>query len=226
MKTILDINNKPIHRFVYGLINSNMYIIIGNSSAIMIDSIISKDADDLLKKHNIKNLWILLTHEHYDHIQGINYYRQHFNCCVIANNNAIVNIKNPKKNLAAYIDSIAVLKDMPSNWRVIYQIPEDYSSYGDIGFEQSLNFYWDDIIFTMTHTPGHSQGSSCISAQDHFYFTGDSLINEHDTILRLPGSNRNDYYTFTKPFLDNIPPNAYILPGHGIEFMMSDHNKL
>ena len=215
MYTGYNLHNKKIYQYRYRLVNSNMFIMVGNKSAVVIDAVISEEAVTLLQDSGVEKLWILITHEHYDHIQGINYLRSKFDCCIMGNAYAIKAIEDPKKNLAAYLESLTVFKKLQNDWREEYQIPDDYACKGDVGFESRDVFEWEEISFHIQSTPGHSKGSVCISVDDCFYFTGDSLVDGEDIILRLPGGSKKDYIAETKPYLEQIKKDSIILPGHG-----------
>lgn len=211
----LNIYGRKVYRYTYKLINSNMYIILGNKSAVMVDSIQSEKAIQLLREHGIMKLWILITHEHYDHIQGINYYRQYFECCVMGSKYALEAIENPRKNLAAYLESLTLFKDLKPDWREYYQIPQDYTCHGDMVLDEMEPFVWENIKFYTHYTPGHSKGSICIMVGEDYCFTGDSLIAGEKIILRLPGSSKKTYMEVTKPFLNQLKRGIVIFPGHG-----------
>ncbi len=214
-KDDLKIYGRKLYRYEYDLIHSNMYILLGEHTAVMIDSVESEAALQLMKTKGIEKIWMIVTHEHYDHIQGINYYKRYFECCIMGSKEALKAMKDPKENLAAYLESMVLFKNLPDNWRERYNIPEDYSCEGDIVLENNGVFQWEDIQFKIIYTPGHSKGSICIAIGNDYYFTGDSLIAGEKVILRLPGGNRKKYYEITSPFLASITDNAIIFPGHG-----------
>ena len=56
---------------VYEHINSNMYVLLAGSEALIIDPHKNEDLTELLKSKGIKNVTILLTHEHHDHTTGV-----------------------------------------------------------------------------------------------------------------------------------------------------------
>lgn len=214
-KSDLNIYGKKVYRYTYDLICSNMYLILGQEEAVLIDCVASKEAVQQMQDCGVKKVWILITHEHYDHIQGINYYRDYFECCVMGNAIALEAIRNPKKNLAAYLESLLVFRDYPENWRALYNMPEDYSCTGDRVLAEHEVFYWEGINFCYVYTPGHSKGSGCIVIENDYVFTGDTLILDEDVILRLPGGSKKDYYEKTLPFLESIEEKTVIFPGHG-----------
>ncbi|WP_291968975.1 MBL fold metallo-hydrolase [Candidatus Symbiopectobacterium sp.] len=59
-----------VRRFVYPYINANMYFIVDNGRAIVIDPHQSDELRALLTSQDINDILILLTHEHPDHTSG------------------------------------------------------------------------------------------------------------------------------------------------------------
>ena len=59
-------------------IDARMYVIVENGKALIIDPSISEDAKKYLKSEKIEDILILLTHEHYDHISGVNWFKEEF----------------------------------------------------------------------------------------------------------------------------------------------------
>ncbi len=107
MKCSSPICDIEIHVFKFQPIDSCMYVLLLNEesvdSAIVIDPCKSKEAVDLLHDREISNLNIILTHEHYDHISGVNYLRNLFACSIISNKICAEMIKDPKKKTAPHI---------------------------------------------------------------------------------------------------------------------------
>ena len=56
---------------VYEHINSNMYVMLANHEALIIDPHKNEELTELLKSKSITKLTILLTHEHHDHTTGV-----------------------------------------------------------------------------------------------------------------------------------------------------------
>ena len=60
-----------IKRYVSGLLSSNMYVISEAGHAIVIDPF-----EDTTPSEGLTVDCILLTHEHYDHISGVNIWKK------------------------------------------------------------------------------------------------------------------------------------------------------
>ena len=61
--------NKMIQSYMFYPIDSRMYIWQEGDSAMVIDPCVSKNALLYLKGKNINRILVILTHEHYDHIE-------------------------------------------------------------------------------------------------------------------------------------------------------------
>ncbi len=55
-----------------------MYMILEDKEALIIDPNVSEDALSILKKEKTSFVTILLTHKHYDHTSGVNWYRDKY----------------------------------------------------------------------------------------------------------------------------------------------------
>lgn len=65
-----------IEKYVFDVIDSNMYVCIEDEQALIIDPFKSKTVKNRLFENGVKKVIIILTHEHIDHISGANYYEE------------------------------------------------------------------------------------------------------------------------------------------------------
>lgn len=215
---------KYVYKFIFKLTNSNMYILIDVCKALIIDPCVDKDAFVLLAQHSVSDVTILLTHEHYDHISGVNEFKKRYKCHVISSAETAKGVECPKKNLAAYINCLVPQELLIGDWRASYAIDETYACAVDEAFEQSMDMQWCGLPLRLVHTPGHSVGSICILVNGDYIFTGDSLVDGKDIILRLPGGSKKQYKSITKPFLQQLPSDIIVFPGHGTEGAITQFN--
>ncbi|MCR4605462.1 MAG: MBL fold metallo-hydrolase [Eubacterium sp.] len=101
--------------------------------------------------------------------------------------------------------------DLKSNSNIIYNLEITFGKYN---------------IRTIS-TPGHSDCSQCIEIRlsedikndavsaPITVFTGDSLVNGHPVITRFPSGSKKIYKNITLPYLESLPSDTLILPGHG-----------
>ncbi|CAH8720668.1 MBL fold metallo-hydrolase [Paenibacillus thiaminolyticus] len=213
MKCLFQIIDCELYSFSFDLIDSRMYLLISNDKALIIDPCVNTDALQLLKDKNIIDVIVLLTHEHYDHISGVNWVRGNFNGKVIAIDQCAQNLSDPRRNASAYFD--ALLFFYSSETKISGENIQPYSCKADETFNDYKCFNWENHKIEIIHSPGHSDGSVCILIDDIFVFTGDSLIKGKQTITRLPGGSKKKYAEITLPFLKSLPIDSVIFPGHG-----------
>ncbi len=221
-------DNCDIFRFVFEPISSNMYMILEDDQALVIDPNISEDAYSIMRNAKISFVTIFLTHEHHDHTSGVNWYREKFESKLFCQRRCAERIAVPKNNRPLLVARIIADKDK-SNGRIeakqFASKNEPYICIADEVFDIEMEYRWNRHLLRFTSTPGHSPGSCCILMDDQFLFTGDSLIKDMPVITRFPEGSRGDYEKYTKPFLSDINDDIWILPGHGDEFqkkMLSD----
>jgi hydroxyacylglutathione hydrolase len=197
-----QITNSPI--------DSNCFILytLENSSCIIIDPG-TKDCEEILNFLFQKKLvpeYIFLTHEHFDHILGVNKLKEMFDCKIVCSIICADKIIDKKKNLSVFYDQIGF---------------EAY--YPDIIFkDQKSVIKWNDFKVTSYITPGHSEASICIYI-DNLLFTGDTIINKEKTVVKLPGGSKTKLIK-TIEDLKNLflGKKVFIHAGHGNSFWFDE----
>ena len=216
------ISNDELYVSSFLPIDSRMYTLLHDNCALVIDPCVDGEMLDLLKKRHVREITIIPTHEHYDHISGIKKLRKCFECTVIANRACAENMKKPTKNFSAMFD-VLFFGDEEKLEIVRNLNIKSCSCYADEVFDGNYSFKWNDHQVDIYSSPGHSQGSVCIVLDKTNVFTGDSLIKGEKVITRLPGGSKKEYANITKPLLDRLCQGAKIYPGHGDWFENSDN---
>ena len=105
-----------IDRFTWGFLETNMYVLQAADDFLVIDPI--DNVEILEKLKGSESLTVLLTHEHFDHICGLNKLREIATYKVIASKECSERIKDAKTNLSAYADVLAEIaeKQVPASW--------------------------------------------------------------------------------------------------------------
>ena len=201
-----------VEKFVSGFLDTNTYLLEEDGHLLIIDP---ADYADLLEKcRNAASVTVLLTHEHFDHISGLNRIRDlcASSCRVIAGATCSERIQDEKGNLSAYADVLAGLGGK--------QIPEHWSPFAckaaDITFENQYAFRWMGHAVELFSTPGHSAGS-CGIVVDELLFVGDTVL-ENNLMVKFPGSSKKLYRSVTVPLLEKwLLGNriSCVYPGHG-----------
>lgn len=93
-------------------IDAKMYLLVENHRAVILDPCVSEEAKEYLQSENVEEIIVLLTHEHYDHISGINWLRESFKRTkVICSEACGAALGNPHKNLSEYYEILFSGKD-------------------------------------------------------------------------------------------------------------------
>ena len=196
-------------------IEVNSYVIGFDKNRIVIDP---NDYDDIVKYISDKKLdYILLTHEHFDHILAVDKLRDEFGAKVVAQRLTSKNIQSPVKNLSKFSQIIYEhMKKIPLTNLESFSIKP-----ADIIFDDELDLEWCGYKIFFKHTPGHSEGSSCIFI-DEWMFSGDSLFESVPTSFIDGKKARKIYSDVTVPFFNSLDKNFKVFAGHYKEFMLKD----
>ncbi|MGX8773424.1 MAG: MBL fold metallo-hydrolase [Bacillota bacterium] len=204
-----------ISTYSFDLVDSKGYVISENRSLIIIDPCLSpEEVGEIRRRGDFDEVKVLLTHEHYDHIFGIDSIRQHWDdCSVICSSGCAQNIKSPLRNGSNHFSALLMDKDEELYRRA--QLIEPVSFEADMVFTDGFAFDWEGHEVRMVLTPGHSKGSCCVVIDDKYLFTGDSLLRDAPVITRLPGGSKAMYSSETIPFFLSLDPGMDVYPGHG-----------
>lgn len=202
-----------IKRYESDLLLSNMYIVAEGMRAVVIDPF-----RDISPAEGLVIDKILLTHEHYDHISGVNLWKETTKAPVLCSKACAANIQSSRKNLSNHFKEFCVLQ----TWMKLEEIPKsnlEYSCEAEEHFEDELLYAWQGHKWYLFEMPGHSLGSIGILLDDTYFFSGDSLMENSEIELRMPGGSRKKWKEIGEPRLRQIPSGIRVYPGHFPEFI-------
>ena len=209
-----------IRRYESDLLSSNMYLIVEDKHAIVIDPF-----RDISPAAGLTIDFILLTHEHYDHISGVNLWKEKTSAPVLCSTACAENITNPKKNLASIFRAFCELQ----TWIKLDKIPSadvKYFCCADITFSDEKQTEWYGHKFDLFEIPGHSRGSIGILVDNRYFFSGDSLMQDLEIELRLPGGSKRLWEQIGKNRIAQLPDPIRVYPGHFAPFDYSRKGEL
>lgn len=199
-----------IKKYIYHPIESIMYVVVENKNALVVDPNMSEEAEQYMDLRKVSNMLIILTHEHCDHITGVNRLKEKYNAKVLCSQKCADGIRDSHSNLSDFYNILIEDKGWCGKM-------EPFICNADDTFEEQLEYDWESHHLILHETPGHSKGSICILMDDKYFFTGDSLIPEREVVTILPGGSKEQYREVTKPYLDCVINNrVQILPGHEV----------
>lgn len=205
-----------IQTYSFYPIDARMYILVEGTKALVIDPCISEDALRLLQMNGVKELLILLTHEHYDHVSGVNWLRENISSVrVLCSSKCAKSLPEPSENLSIFWEILFMGKDEETQEYVRNMDIQPYSCKADQVFDEEYEMSWEGHSLLLRETPGHSKGSVCILLDERYLFSGDSLVTGYPTVTRLPGGSKKDYAGVTIPYLKSLNPELTVYPGHG-----------
>lgn len=206
-----------ITKIVSNLLFSNMYIVQEGKHVLLIDPCItnvSLDPDVSVDR-------ILLTHEHYDHISGVNYWTDKTNAPVLCSCDCAESIKDDRKNLSRYFKVFCELQ----TWVELSEPTESvrYKCHGDEIFSGSYKFGWENHNIELFSCPGHSPGSTGILVDYTYFFSGDALMRDYPIECGLPGGSRDAWIQKSLPRIRKLKSSVRVYPGHFEDFLFSDY---
>lgn len=197
----------------------NSYVIEENGHCILIDPVLT---DDLVKQ--ISELTIdfaILTHEHFDHISGVNELKHRFGTKVICGEQAAERLKDPGLNLSRFQDYIVQVIPFGNSKTG----SEEYSCMADETVADGQIICWEEHRVLFKEIPGHSVGSISVQLDNEALFPGDTIFKGYPTATRLPGGSTKQFRRITEPWLDSMPQNIRVYPGHGDPFLLKERYK-
>lgn len=195
-----------LHKVIWQRYDSNSYILEINNTVIIIDS--NCELYPYLITNNIVPDYLFLTHEHFDHIEGIN------------------KIKESFSNIKVYATKSAseLFSDEKSNMSFFFEGQNVSEAQADIEITENKTFNIADKNITCFLTPGHTDGCMIIQI-DNLLFTGDTVLNNVKTPKNTPNSSKEKLVKsldFIESFFND---ETIIYPGHGEMFYKKDWNK-
>lgn len=209
-------------RYIFPPLNANMYLFMEDDYAIIVDPSIQEDAYKLLKRKGINKLYIILTHEHFDHMSGVNYFKDRFDTTIIAHSYTKDRVSNPKNKIASIYMASFMSKPSDIQKLVMEQCKKPILFDVDITINKEYECNINNHFFHFKHIPGHSQGSIAIIMNNKFLFSGDSLMLESEINTRFIGGSYTDYQAITLPYFKSLNKELLVLPGHGESFYLGE----
>lgn len=222
-------SNILVYRSIFTPVKSNMYTILGHEEAFVFDPNVDESLIELFKRQGVYKIYLFLTHEHYDHTSGVNWLRKQFDCELFCQSDCSKSIAIQRNNNPALIALVLAeedRKDHGTRYRDFKSNFKPYTCYSDYKFDTDALYSFGDIQIQAHSSPGHSPGSCCYTINSKIVLTGDSLLQDIPVITRFTESNKADYDCLTLPFLQSLPKDSIILPGHGNPFILAETNNI
>lgn len=202
---------------------SHCYLLAEHGRAVVIDPGDFDLVAEAVRKENLTLDVAIVTHEHCDHVYGCTGVREEFHCKILASRLCSLNMQNPRKNFSQYFDAFIELQtSLPPEQQK--GIPP-FTACADEVFEREKSFDWQGHSFYLRETPGHSPGSICILVDGKILFSGDTLMKDDAARTEFPGGSQKQLCENTMPWLESLPAEVEVYPGHGESFLLGDKLK-
>lgn len=193
----------------------NSYVLKKGEFSVVIDPNNFEEISKVIDKTKLE--YIFVTHEHFDHILGVDKLREKYGAKVIAQQKASLNFGSSSKNMSKF--SELIYKFMKAN--KIVNRGEVIIKPADTVFDDKFILNWHGLEFKFFHTPGHSDGS-CVIILDKLLFAGDSLFSGYVEPFFLNSKCKKIYESVSVPFFKSLDRNLLVKPGHFKEFLLSE----
>ena len=196
------------------LTESNCYILAEENKCVVIDPGEYERLFQILEEHGWEPELILLTHEHCDHMAGLDalrdrYLQARFAATKVCNDG----IQNTRLNMSRIMEVYLYFRGKSGiHYDPIVCRPADEI------IEENEQLSWRGHTLRLVPMPGHTPGSVGIFLDERMFFSGDYLIPDEEPLLRFPGGDTDSYERVTEPFLNSLPAGIRVCPGHGDPF--------
>ena len=211
---IID-NTIQIHRFTWDVIDSNSYLILNRENGLLIDAIDSRELYDAIEK--CRDLIVILTHSHFDHICGLNHIRSiKPDVKVYATRECSVNIGDEHKNMSSvgkvFLSFYYDKRDKKADNIDIKELTCDPAN---IIFDEDMSFVWEGHEILLRRFYGHSNDSLVVVIDGQYMFSGDTILSI-PTVTRFIGGNSKRFWKEDIPRLKEYETDIdMVFPGHG-----------
>ena len=168
------------------------------------EAIVVDPGDDIsrivatLARHQLTLKQIVVTHAHIDHIAGAQQLKRLTGAPILYNQLDLPLVK---------------MMDLQAGWLGV-ATPEVAPPDANLADNQTVAI--TGLSATVLHTPGHTQGSSCLFLPDHkLLIAGDTLFAGSIGRTDLPGGNTRQLIQSVNDRLLTLPDETKVLPGHG-----------
>ena len=204
-----------LKNFVVGQLETNCYILGDEKSkdALCIDP--GGGIDEIMAAVNKAKLsikYIINTHAHFDPVGG---------------NGPLKKITGAK--LAIHSEDVTLLENAALQ-SAAFGTDAVPSPSPDILLKDDDKIKVGNLVFSVIHTPGHSQGGICLFLKltdnnEEILFTGDTLFAGSIGRTDLPGGSYKDIIASIKSKILPLGDDVRILPGHGPETTIGREKK-
>lgn len=182
-----------IRCYTGGMAQTNAYLLGENDNCILIDAPLG--VGDWLSSLGAHPTDVLLTHQHYDHVEGVS---------ELAEQGIRVHAYSPY-NKELTLETLLQQSGIPLTVTP-YSVDEELKGLDSIEI--------GDYQFNLAHIPGHASDSLVFSSTGHA-FVGDTLFASGIGRADLPGGDMELLVSGIREKLLSLDDDTRVFPGHG-----------
>lgn len=187
-------------KFTIGDIGNNNYLIMDNGEAALIDcSGVIPELEAVLKENKCELKYVLLTHGHFDHIQGLKKLQD----------------KYPNVKTYLHADDQETVDTANEFLKMVGLDPIEIPRI-DVHIKEGDKIKVGDTELEVIHLPGHTPGGVGYKT-GNILFSGDTVFLNSVGRTDLPGGDHNAIIKSVKEKIFTLPDNTIIYPGHGAD---------
>ena len=211
MEKMLKLQHHTLYVYDFEVIDSRTYMLQEEKDILLIDPCESGELESRIR--DAEHALVYLTHEHYDHISGVNWLKNRIACDVVCTDLCAERMADPRFNLSRTFP-LLFLQDREKYQYVRTHMDRAYTCTADDTFAEEKRMTWKGHSLYMRRTPGHSPGGSMLLMDEELLFAGDSLLG-NGLELKSLGADEETFRTQVLPFAKSLPRETWVCPGHG-----------
>ena len=208
------------HKFT--IEDNRAYLIKEADHAILVDAP-SEDLAEIVFNSGCILDYIFVTHEHCDHLWGLNKLRSECHPIVIATKAASAAIGNSRTNRSSVHHIYITMKFGVEAAKNCTPDPKMVCERADIEFNESMTIDWMGHQICFYPSPGHSSGSGMMLIDDQHLFSGDTMLKGQPVFTMFETGDMEEYKNKTLPLIKSFSSELRVYPGHGEGFLLRDY---
>lgn len=201
---IVQIINQPV--------TSNCFLLYDreiNNDCLVVDpgSEHPDEFENYLVELNLFPKYILLTHEHFDHIWGCNFLIGKYHSKIICSVECSEAIQDAKRNHSLFYNQKA------------FKVPAADMCVEDLGF----SWEWNERKIIFFIAGGHTSAGICFEIENCL-FTGDTLLKNLRTVTKLFCGSREELVITIGTIKKMQGKGYFVYPGHGDGFELDNYD--
>jgi len=202
-----------VERFVNELMSSNCFVVsLADSDRCIVIDPGTENCVELmtyLDDNGLKPDYLVLTHEHTDHTWGCNTLIDRYDAKVVCSEACKSALPKEGRNyFLFYYDDLNYTYAVKRVDKVLEALDYELS--------------WNGLTLRFIETPGHSDGSVCLSIGDAL-FTGDTIMQYKPYVHKKRGSLEK-FRASVELILSSFDRDVtMVYPGHGASFILNEY---